>query len=125
VPIQEELVSSVLADRGVEAEIEVAQPTAQAQESDAQWLSLIELGTCVEFWAADTSVPARAIWVSKHKSLFIFKMEHNTKPLVYSAASLVKALREGAIRLAEYAPAFDRAVDALMLGAEAVQARRQ
>jgi hypothetical protein len=121
--VQEEVVETLLADKGAEAELALDRPSKTSDISDAEWLSLIQLGTCVQVWAADTHVNARAIWVSRHRSLFIFKMDKGGKPLVYSAASLIKALHEGTIRLLEYAPAFDRAVDSLLLGAEQVAKR--
>lgn len=123
--IAEEVVESVLADSGASAEVEVREEEHFSRENYADLLSQLQLGTSVSMHAADTSAPARLIWISKHQSLYIFKMDQNAKPLIYSTASLVKALRDGAIRLSEYAPVFDRAVDSLMLGAEALQAARQ
>ncbi|MBS0308240.1 MAG: DUF1631 family protein [Proteobacteria bacterium] len=121
----EEVVEGVLAQRGATAEVDVQENEQFSAENDTEWLTELKLGTSVQMHAADTSAPARLIWISKHRSLYIFKMEQNSKPLIYSAASLVKALRDGAIRLAEYAPVFDRAVDSLMMGAEALRSARQ
>lgn len=121
--VQEHALESALSDRGVEAELEVARTSADAF-SNSELLAEMKVGTCVECWAADTCVLARMIWVSRLHTLFIFKMAQNAKPLVYSAASLIQALQDGKIRLVEYAPAFDRAVDALMMGVEAVHASR-
>ncbi|MBI1890854.1 MAG: DUF1631 family protein [Burkholderiales bacterium] len=119
-PIEEEIVETLLADKGTEADLELDASPSASQPSDNESLKLIQLGTCVQCWAADTHVMARTIWISKHHSLFIFKIDQAAKPLVYSAASLIKALRDGTIRLVEYAPTFDRAVDTLMMGAEQV-----
>lgn len=123
--VSAETVENMLTDRGAAAELALQEEGEISADTDGAWLTQLQVGTCVQFVAADTSVLARLIWISKHHSLFIFKMDQNAKPLVYSAVSLVKALREGAIRLAEYAPVFERAVDSLMMGAEAIQAGRQ
>lgn len=120
-----EVMKSELAQHGAQAEVDVQDAEHYSSEKDAELLTQLQLGTSVNMHAGDTSAPARLIWISRHKSLYIFKMDQNSKPLIYSIASLVKALREGSIRLAEYAPVFDRAVDSLMLGAEALQSARR
>ncbi|RJG00922.1 DUF1631 family protein [Noviherbaspirillum sedimenti] len=121
--VEQDVLESALADRGVAADVELSRPSIYAAKPSAELLSQLRVGCCVECQAGDTSVPARLIWVSRHHALFIFKLEQQSKPLVYSAASLLQALQSGRIGLVEYAPAFDRAVDALMQGAEALQAR--
>ncbi|HCY62691.1 MAG TPA: hypothetical protein DHV59_07660 [Oxalobacteraceae bacterium] len=122
--VEQEVLESALADRGVTADLAISRPSAYAAAPSADLLLQLQVGSAVEFRLADTAVPARLIWVSKHHSLFIFKLDQQTKPMVYSAASLLQALQSGKIGLVEYAPAFDRAVDALMMGAEAVQSAR-
>ncbi len=123
--VHEDTLETALAARGVEADLDMDQGPHHVSASGTELLTQIQVGTSVQCWAADTSVLARVSWISKHHSLFIFKMEQNAKPLVYSAASLANALQEGKIRLVEYAPAFDRAMDALMMGAEALQTARR
>ncbi len=124
--VQPEALEKALAERGANADLDLTRDaSANTTPSNNELLKQMQVGTSVQFWAADTFVVARVSWISKHHSLFIFKMEQNAKPLVYSAASLAKALQEGKVRLVEYAPAFDRAVDSLMMGAEAMQAGRR
>lgn len=122
--IETEVLESALADRGVAAELSLASPSVYASTPSADLLTQLQVGNCVECRAGDVSVPARLVWVSKSHSLFIFKLDQQSKPLVYSASALLQALQSGKVRLIEYAPAFDRAVDALMMGAEAVQSAR-
>jgi hypothetical protein len=122
--VEPEVLESALADRGVDADLDLARPSIYAAAPSQDLLLQLQVGSSVEFRAADTAAPARLIWVSKHHSLFIFKLDQQSKPIVYSAASLLQALQSGKITLMEYAPAFDRAVDALMMGAETVQAAR-
>ncbi len=122
-PLQVDAVAleGALAQHGAEAELALEQARSAAMPS-AELLAQLRVGNCVECRIADVAAPARLIWVSKHHTLFIFKMDQQVKPLVYSSSALLEALQSGKIRLLEYAPAFDRAVDALMMGAEAVKA---
>jgi len=115
---------SALAERGVAADVDLSRLSVYAAAPSAELLTQLQVGSAVEFRVADTAAPARLAWVSKHHALFIFKLEQQAKPLVYSAAALLQALQSGKIGLIEYAPALDRAVDALMKDAEAVQAAR-
>ncbi|QAU34560.1 DUF1631 family protein [Janthinobacterium sp. 17J80-10] len=122
--IETEVLENALANRGADAELSLARPSAYGSAPSAELLSQLQVGTCVECRAGDMSVPARLVWVSKSHSLFIFKLDQQSKPLVYSASALLQALQSGKVGLIEYAPAFDRAVDALMMGADAVQSAR-
>ncbi|TCS39459.1 uncharacterized protein DUF1631 [Paucimonas lemoignei] len=122
--VEPEILQSALADKGVEADVDMAPPSPYATTPSKDLLLQLQVGSCVEFRAGDTAAPARLIWVSRHHSLFIFRLDGQTKPMVYAAASLLQALQSGKVGLMEYAPAFDRAVDALMMGAEAVQSSR-
>lgn len=122
--IETEVLESALANRGVAADLSLDRPSAYGSRPSADLLTQLRVGTCVECRAGDMSVPARLVWVSKSHSLFIFKLDQQSKPLVYSASALLQALQSGKVGLVEYAPAFDRAVDALMMGAEAVQSAR-
>ncbi len=122
--VEADVLESALAGRGVAADLEMSRPSRYAAAPSQELLSQLQVGSSVECRAADTAVQARLIWVSKFHSLFIFKLDGQAKPLVYSAAALLQALKSGKVGLTEYAPAFDRAVDALMMGAESVQAAR-
>lgn len=122
--VEPDVLQSALANRGVDAEVDMSRPSLYTAAPSQDLLLQLQVGSCVEFRAADTAAPARLIWVSRHHSLFIFRLDGQTKPMVYAAASLLQALQSGKVALMEYAPAFDRAVDALMMGAEAVQSAR-
>jgi hypothetical protein len=75
----------------------------------------------VEFWIDGAARLGRLIWIGKNQSLFMFKQDVDSKPMVYSVASLSKALRDGVLNLIETAPTFERAVESLLLGAETVK----
>lgn len=121
--VEADILENALAERGAAADMDMSRASVYAAAPSAELLSQLQVGSCVECRAGDTAVQARLVWVSQFQSLFIFKLEQQAKPLVYSAAALLQALQSGKVGLMEYAPAFDRAVDALMMGAEAVQAQ--
>lgn len=121
--VPNDVIESTLADQGVAPDLSLGGNSVLAFSSDTDWLAQMKLGVSVECWADsdDNFQPARLTWISKRHTLFMFTLEQNSKPVVYSSLSLIKALREGSLRLVEYAPAFERAVEAMLLDAQAIQ----
>ena len=122
--IEAELIEKSLTERGVSASLDLKPESTFSSRLDDGWLSLMQVGTRVEYWINDAYQLGRLIWVGKNQSLFMFKLDVNSKPLVYSPASLSKALREGRLNLIESAPTFERAVESLLQGSEAVEQRQ-
>ncbi|HEX7642908.1 MAG TPA: DUF1631 family protein [Burkholderiaceae bacterium] len=111
-----------LARRHMEIELDLEREETPTFESDADWLIHMQVGTCVERWTDAGYKLARLNWISKRKTLYMFMLEDKTLPVVYSASSLIKALREGSVCLMESAPVFERAVETLLSGARSMGA---
>jgi hypothetical protein len=122
VKIPAAVMQAVLDKSGIAADLDVECDAIAPLAADADWLMQMQLGTCVELWSGDTYELARLNWISTHSSLYLFRPYANSLPAIYSARSLIKALRDGAVRPIEYAPLFDRAVESLLAGAESVHA---
>ncbi len=111
-----------LARHHVDVELDLEREETPTFESDADWLTHMQVGTCVERWSDTGYKLARLNWISKRKTLYMFMLEDKTMPVVYSASSLIKALREGSICLLESAPVFERAIETLLSGARSLEA---
>jgi hypothetical protein len=119
--IESSQIESELAKRGVEIDLDLERVDTPTFDSDADWLAYMRVGTCVERWSDTGYQTARLTWVSKRQTLFMFQLEKKTAPVVYSAISLIKSLREGSVRLVEHVPVFERAVETLLIGAREVE----
>ena len=117
-------IESALAEQGIATSLDLNGAPVPSFESDAEWMAQMQLGICVERWSDHAFQLARLSWISANRTLYLFRFDQTAPPIVYSATCLIKALREGSLRLVEYAPAFDRAVDALLMDAEAMQPKR-
>lgn len=117
-------IEAALAELGIATSLGLDSAPLPSFESDAEWMAQMQLGICVERWSDDAFQVARLSWISANRTLYLFRFEQGARPIVYSATSLIKALREGSLRLVEYAPVFERAVDALLKEAEAMQSAR-
>ena len=111
-----------LARHHIEVELDLEREETPTFDSDADWLTHMKIGTCVERWSDTGYQLARLTWISKRKTLYMFMLEEKTLPVVYSAVSLIKALREGSICLLESVPIFERAVETLLSGARSLEA---
>jgi hypothetical protein len=120
--VETEKFEAELAKRHLDIELDLEREETPTFESDADWLTHMQVGTCVERWTDEGYKLARLNWISKRKTLYMFMLEEKTLPVVYSASSLIKALREGSICLLESAPVFERAVETLLSGARALEA---
>jgi hypothetical protein len=119
--VQASTIEAALAERGVSASLDLDHYPDPEFDTDAEWLTPLQLGTCVERWADENFEVARLTWINANRTLYMFKLAQSDKPLLYSNKSLIKSLREGSVRLVEHAPAFERAVESLLIGAEAMQ----
>jgi hypothetical protein len=118
-------ITAALAERGVTANLDLGSDDMPEFDKETDWLDQMIVGVSVERWSEGEFTSARLNWISKKKILYIFMLENNPKPLVYSDQSLIKALREGSLRTIESAPAFDRAVQSLISDAEALQTEHE
>lgn len=94
------------------------------QNSDIKWLGGMQAGTSVEWWVDNGYLPARLVWINPQQSFYLFQLaapDGQPRLLVYSSIALIKALREGSIGMAEYAPVFDRAMESLLLNGGNIQ----
>jgi len=122
--VESKEMQSELAKHGVDIDLDLERGSPQTFESDAEWLSRMQVGALVERWSDTGYQHARLTWISKRQTLYMFQLEGKTAPVVYSAISLIKSLREGSVRLAEHAPVFERAVESLIIGARTVENNR-
>ena len=122
--LRAQAIESALAERGVTASLDMGNIELGPMDPDEDWLGPMQLGVCVERWVDKDYEPAQLAWIDKNHTLYMFKPEKNTGPAVYSAPALIKALREGSLRLVESAPVFDRAVESIMLDAAATRLAR-
>ncbi|HZW22041.1 DUF1631 family protein [Noviherbaspirillum sp.] len=118
-PPREEIIMEVFGRRGAAADINLGFNTVSSTAADREFLAQTYLlGTRVAFRAPDGSnLPGQLVWISTHRSLYLFKQDGKSTLVVYSPAALLEALREEAIIPVEYAPVFERAVESLLFGA--------
>ena len=118
-----DLIEQVLARRQVSCSLNLGINTMAALPADRALLTQAYLlGTKVEIRGTDDiGKTAQLVWISSHRSLYLFRQDDGALT-IYSCAALLEALREGVIFTVEYAPVFDRAVETLLFGAEKVQA---
>ncbi|GIZ51661.1 DUF1631 family protein [Noviherbaspirillum aridicola] len=112
------LIEEVFARRGVAAELRLDAAFAGASADEREFLARTWLlGTRVAFAAPDgQQLPGRLVWISTHRSLYLFRREGGELTL-YTYASLLEALRDESLAPVEYAPVFERAVESLLFGA--------
>lgn len=123
-PVQAAAIETALADRGIAVSLDLDHNPDPEFDTDDEWLTRMQVGTCVECWSDESYEVARLTWINMNQTLYMFKLELSAKPVVFSNKSLIKALREGSVRPVEHAPAFERAVESLLLGAEAMEQGR-
>ena len=74
----------------------------------------MQVGTRVECKIERDYEAGRLIWVDKHQSLYMFRLDKSPNPLIYCPVALSKALRNGVVAFVETAPTFERAITALL-----------
>ncbi len=104
---------------GLQAEFRLDVKSAATSSADREFLAQTYLlGTRVELRAADGAMqPGQLVWVSTHRSLYLFKKERDGGLVLYTFAALLEALNGEEIIPVEYAPVFERAVESLLFGA--------
>lgn len=120
---REEIIEKILAKLNVSADLNLGINTMSSSPADREFLAQTYLlGTRVAFRAADGSnVAGQLVWISTHRSLYLFKQDLNASLVVYTPAALLEALRDETIVPVEYAPVFERAVESLLFGAGNMQ----
>lgn len=116
---REDIIQEIFARHGADAELNLGLNTMASSAADREFLTQTYLlGTRVAFRAADgTNVPGQLVWISTHRSLYLFKQDRKSVLTVYTPAALLEALRDETIVPVEYAPVFERAVESLLFGA--------
>lgn len=119
--VREEVVEEALTRIGATADLRLA-AGAPAAAADREFLAQTYLlGTRVSVREEATPRPAQLVWVSTHRSLYLFRRE-DARLLLYSASALLEALNGQTVAPLEYAPVFERAVESLLFGAEKLDA---
>lgn len=119
--ISPEVIQVALADRGVTATLVFDADAIPGLAPDNEWLAQMRLGIGIVMDSDKGCEPARLSWISSQRSLFMFTSAQGGEPFIYSATTVLKSLRDGTLRMIEYAPLFERAVESLMVGAETMQ----
>lgn len=117
-----DVIEEVVARYGVPAVLNLGINTVAATAADREFLTQTYLlGTRVEICAAQGArQPAQLVWISTHRSFYLFRQDDGSLA-IYTSASLLEALRDAAVVPVEYAPVFERAVESLLFGAEKIQ----
>jgi hypothetical protein len=115
------VIEASLAERGVSASLDLQPDSTFSSRLDETLLAQMQVGACIECWIDNAYQLGRLIWMGKNQSLFMFRLDKDAKPLIYTPSSLSKAMRQGLLNLIESAPTFERAVESLLQGTEAMQ----
>lgn len=106
----------------VSAHLQLDSDIGILQNSDAQWLGGMQIGTAIEWWTNGSYSPARLMWVNAQQSFYLFQLEQLEEDaanlLICSSIALIKSLREGSVSMTEHAPVFDRAIELLLQNIE-------
>ena len=111
---------SALARHDVSAMLITEQGNGAPQPGEAEWLATARAGAGFELMIDGSFVPARLSLVTERRSVYLFSMGDQNTPVILVRAALLDALRSGTLQSAEYAPVFDRAVESLLAGADAL-----
>jgi Protein of unknown function (DUF1631) len=128
-PARDAVIEEALLRKGITASINMGQKSLASTDADREFLEQTYLlGTRVELRGADGgSVPAQLVWITAHRSLYLFKQDKEGGEggdgalVIHTAPSLLEALRAGSVFPVEYAPVFERAVESLLYSAEKLQ----
>jgi hypothetical protein len=119
------IIEEIFAKHDISVELNLGLHTVASALADREFLTQTYLlGTRVEFRPAEGTSPlsAQLVWISTHRSLYLFKQDGTSTLVLYTFASLLEALRDETIIPLEYAPVFERAVESLLYGAGRLQA---
>lgn len=120
--LQRAELEAALARQGIVVDIESGPDDLAPAPGDAGLLEAFRPGAGVEFFEGGAYVGARLTVAGKAGGAFLFSIPGRAAPVVYLRAALLEALREEAVRPLEYAPLFERAVEALTVSAETLSA---
>jgi hypothetical protein len=118
------IIEEIFAKHDISVELNLGLHTVASALADREFLAQTYLlGTRVEFRPAEGTSPlsAQLVWISTHRSLYLFKQDGTSTLVLYTFASLLEALRDETIIPLEYAPVFERAVESLLYGAGRLQ----
>ena len=123
---REEVLSDVLAKLRISPQVCFGVNAVSASAADREFLAQTYLlGTKVDIkenGKDGEGRPAQLMWISTHRSLYLFRYDDDRSLVIYTYAALLESLREAGIVPVEYAPVFERAVDSLLFGAGKMQA---
>lgn len=112
---------AALAQRGIRADLytDAGKKAARADE-EKEWLGMALPGAGFEIALDGRYVPARLSAVSPRGSLYLFSVKGQAAPATFTREALLAAMQDETLRTVEHAPVFERAVESLMAGAEAL-----
>lgn len=111
-------IKTALAQKGITAIVQINPPDSYSSNIEHEWLADMQVGTRIEYKADNVYQLGRLIWVGNNNSLFMFKLDKSTNPLIYCPIALSRALRDGSLTFVETAPTFERAIETLLKEAE-------
>lgn len=121
VSIGHEQLEAALAQRGIRADLYTDPGKSAAPAADEkEWLGMALPGAGFEIALDGRYVPARLSAVSPRGSLYLFSVKGQAAPATFTRDALLAAMQDETLRTAEHAPVFERAVESLMAGAEAL-----
>lgn len=121
VSIGHEQLEAALAQRGIRADLYTDPGKSAARAADEQeWLGMALPGAGFEIALDGRYVPARLNAVSPRGSLYLFSVKGQAAPATFTRDALLAAMQDETLRTVEHAPVFERAVESLMAGAEAL-----
>ncbi len=110
---------AALAKRGVTATLHTKAENAGIS-ADPDWSSVARAGAGFELMVDGKLTPACLSAVSARQSVYLFSITDVAQPMIFARQALLGAMEEGLVQTVEYAPVFDRAVETLLAGAEAL-----
>jgi hypothetical protein len=119
-PLGREGIEAALGAAGIAAAIHAEPVHIITRPSHAAWLAWSRPGAGFECLVDGKYVPIKLGAVTQLESAYIFMFEGQSQPIVYTQPALLTAMHATTLRTVEYAPLFDRAVESLMVGAQAL-----
>lgn len=121
VGIGRDQLAAALAQRGIRADLYTDPGNSAGHAADEkEWLSMALPGAGFEMALDGRYVPARLSAVSPRGSLYLFSVKGQAAPAIFTRDAMLGAMHDETLRTVEHAPVFERAVESLMAGAEAL-----
>ena len=115
-------IQAALARHAIKADIAHGPAVVTPAAGDAALLASFKPGIGVEFFEGGAYVSARLSIAGRAGGAYLFAAPGRDTPLIHPRGALLDALRAESIRPLEYAPLFERAIDALTVSAETLAA---